>query len=101
MLLGQALILCVLAANCCATINLVKDLLQFNVAGHPVVHKDVEYLFDPNIGVERSRFYQEVNGVYGEKAIERLGLGIDGKENERLQQQKIRDIYLEQNLPVV
>ncbi|KAK5648956.1 hypothetical protein RI129_003848 [Pyrocoelia pectoralis] len=97
MLLVQVLFVFVVIQNCHGTVNLIRDLLQYNVAGHPVVHKEVEYAFDPDDGVKRSQMYQEINGVHGEKAIRRLGLGIDGKEMERLQQQKIRDIYLEQD----
>lgn len=74
-----------------ATIKVVKDLIQFNLLGHPVVHQDVSYPFDPDAGIKRSRLYQEVNGIHGEKAIERLGLGIDGNDYERLLQQRARD----------
>lgn len=58
------------------------------------MHKTVDYPFDPNVGERRSRQYQEVNGIHGEKYIERLGLGIDGNDLERLQQQKVRDNML-------
>lgn len=33
----------------------------------------------------------QVNGHLGEKYIERIGLGIDGHEEERREQQRIRD----------
>lgn len=72
-------------------LTLVRDLVQFNIAGHPVLHKSVEWAFDPEIGIRRSRQYQEVNGRLGEKAIERLGLGIDGYDRERLEKQRSRD----------
>uniref|UniRef100_A0A6P7FYR9 Uncharacterized protein LOC114332379 n=1 Tax=Diabrotica virgifera virgifera TaxID=50390 RepID=A0A6P7FYR9_DIAVI len=71
--------------------NLFKDLIQFNLAGHPVLHKDQLWPFDPDVGKRRSRQYQELNGHFGEKAIERLGLGIDGYDIERLEAQRIRD----------
>ncbi|KAF5272535.1 hypothetical protein FQA39_LY07859 [Lamprigera yunnana] len=63
----------------------------FNALGHPILHQDVEYPFDPNLGKRRARIYQQINGIHGEKAIERLGLGIDGFEYERLIQQRERD----------
>ncbi|XP_022908552.1 uncharacterized protein [Onthophagus taurus] len=72
-------------------INLVKDLVQFNVFGHPFLHKDSKWDFDPEAGHRRSRQYQEINGYHGEKAIERLGLGIDGYDLERLEKQRERD----------
>lgn len=50
-----------------------------------------EWPFDPDVGIKRSRLYQEINGIHGEKAIERLGLGIDGNDELRLAQQRVRD----------
>lgn len=79
-------------ASCtCKPLTLIRDLVQFNIAGHPVLHKEQSWPFDPDIGKRRSRQYQELNGKYGEKAIELLGLGIDGKDQERLAQQRARD----------
>lgn len=82
-----------MAYGSCA-INFVKDLLQYNVFGIPVLHKKQEWTFDPDEGPRRSRQYQELNGRFGEKAIERLGLGVDGFEQERRIQQKQRDLQL-------
>ncbi|KAF7280719.1 uncharacterized protein LOC143200912 [Rhynchophorus ferrugineus] len=82
---------CLVATSNAEPIRIIKDLIQFNVAGHPVLHKTVEWPFDPDVGIRRSRQYQELNGVLGEKAIERLGLGIDGYDRERLIQQRQRD----------
>lgn len=80
---------------CCACgLSIIRDLLQYNGAGIPVLHKTVEYAFDPDVGARRSRLYREVNGNHGEKYIERLGLGIDGRDEERLEQQKQRDAKL-------
>ncbi|KAF2895200.1 hypothetical protein ILUMI_10972 [Ignelater luminosus] len=72
-------------------LTIIRDLLQYNVAGHPIQHKRTEWVFDPDVGIKRARLYQEVNGIHGEKAIERLGLGIDGNDQFRLEQQKTRD----------
>lgn len=72
-------------------LDILRDLLQYNLAGHPVLHKDQNWAFNPDIGKRRSRQYQELNGVLGEKAIERLGLGIDGYDRERLEKQRARD----------
>lgn len=71
--------------------TLIRDLIQFNLAGHPVLHKSVDWPFDPEVGARRARQYQELNGRLGEKAIERLGLGIDGYDRERLAKQRERD----------
>lgn len=82
----------VLVSSGTCTLSTVRDLVQFNVAGHPVLHKTVEWPIDPEIGIRRSRQYQELNGRLGEKAIERLGLGIDGFDRERLEAQRARDV---------
>lgn len=79
-----------LVTNSCA-LTVIRDLIQFNLVGHPVIHKTVDYVFDPDVGKRRSRQYRELNGFHGEKAIERLGLGIDGRDLERLEQQRKRD----------
>jgi hypothetical protein len=84
------LLLGLISSSVC-TVKVVKDLIQFNLAGHPVLHKESTWDFDPEVGARRSRQYQEINGRLGEKAIERLGLGIDGYDKERLIQQRIRD----------
>ncbi|XP_030749146.1 uncharacterized protein LOC115877140 [Sitophilus oryzae] len=85
------LTLCSVILTNAEPLRFVKDFFQFNIAGHPVLHKSVEWLFDPDIGIRRSRQYQEKNGYLGEKAIEKLGLGIDGYDRERLAQQQQRD----------
>ncbi|XP_018321474.1 uncharacterized protein LOC108734412 [Agrilus planipennis] len=71
--------------------KIIRDLIQWNVAGLPVLHKTVSIPFDPDVAIRRSRLYQEVNGYHGEKALERLGLGIDGNDLQRLEQQQTRD----------
>lgn len=77
-------------------LQIIRDLIQFNLAGHPVLHKTVDYPFDPSVGERRSRQYQELNGEHGERYIERLGLGTDGKDLERLEDYKRRDSELYQ-----
>ncbi|XP_045460206.1 uncharacterized protein LOC123670718 [Harmonia axyridis] len=75
----------------CNCIGFIRDLIQFNVAGIPEIHKTSSFPFDPDTGIRKSKQYQELNGRFGEKAIERLGLGNDGKEQERLEEQHRRD----------
>lgn len=70
----------------------IRDFVQFNIAGHPVLHKEQSWPFDGEVAIRRSRQYQELNGIKGEKEIERLGLGIDGLDQERLAQQRARDV---------
>lgn len=92
--------LAVLFVSADCQLQIIRDLLQRNVVGIPILHKDTQWLFDPDVGIKRSRQYQELNGVLGEKAIERLGLGIDGNDLERLEQQRIRDRGLIQKISV-
>lgn len=72
-------------------ISFIRELFSFYGAGPSVVHKTAEWPFDPEVGVRRSRQYRRVYGEHGEKYIERLGLGFDGKEQERLIAQRTRD----------
>ncbi|XP_055707665.1 uncharacterized protein LOC129804425 isoform X2 [Phlebotomus papatasi] len=68
-----------------------KILIQDNVAGAPVIHQQQEFDFDPDVSVKRRQQFYEIHGYRADKLIERLGLGIDGKAQERLIQQRIRD----------
>ncbi|KAJ8935415.1 hypothetical protein NQ314_012834 [Rhamnusium bicolor] len=88
---SKVIILLTLISTSMGTLEVVRDLVEFNLAGHPVLHKATNWPFDPEVGKRRSRQYQELNGVLGEKAIERLGLGIDGYDRERLEKQRVRD----------
>ncbi|CAG9862517.1 unnamed protein product [Phyllotreta striolata] len=90
-MIKKLIILAALLEGCFSSLGFVRDLVEFNVAGHPVLHKDQNWPFDPDVGKRRSRQYQELNGRFGEKAIERLGLGLDGYDRERLQEQRLRD----------
>ncbi|XP_059612644.1 uncharacterized protein LOC132259115 [Phlebotomus argentipes] len=68
-----------------------KILIQDNVAGAPIIHKQQEFDFDPDVSVKRRQQFYDLHGYRADKLIERLGLGIDGKAEERLVQQRIRD----------
>uniref|UniRef100_A0A182IRV0 Uncharacterized protein n=1 Tax=Anopheles atroparvus TaxID=41427 RepID=A0A182IRV0_ANOAO len=72
-------------------VRLLTDFIQNNVAGIPLIHKTEEYDFDPEISKKRRELYYELHGYRGEKVIERLGLGIDGKHRDRLAHQRQRD----------
>ncbi|XP_035787344.1 uncharacterized protein LOC118464249 [Anopheles albimanus] len=72
-------------------VRLLTDFIQNNVAGIPLIHKTEEYEFDPEISKKRRELYYELHGYRGEKVIERLGLGIDGKHHERAEHQRKRD----------
>ncbi|XP_065093791.1 uncharacterized protein LOC135714368 [Ochlerotatus camptorhynchus] len=72
-------------------VRLFTELLQNNVAGIPLIHKTEEFDFDPEVSKKRRDLYYEQHGYRGEKAIERLGLGIDGNHREREAYQRLRD----------
>lgn len=72
-------------------IEAIRDFIQINIAGVPSLHNPTQWDFDPDISLKRRALFEEVNGVKAEKLIERLGVGMDGKEFERREQQNIRD----------
>jgi hypothetical protein len=61
------------------------------VAGVPLTHEVQTYDFNPDVSKERREQFYEVNGYRGEKFITRIGLGVDGKHVERLEEQMKRD----------
>ncbi|XP_044730586.1 uncharacterized protein LOC123293751 [Chrysoperla carnea] len=82
-------IVCLNIVNC--QLNIIKDIIQYNVAGIPLIHKVKRIEFDPDVSLRRRKQFEELHGEKAEKLIERLGLGIDGYADERLQQQRARD----------
>ncbi|KAL2716317.1 hypothetical protein V1478_013993 [Vespula squamosa] len=58
------------------TFNFIRDFIQYNVAGIPVIHQETQWNFDPEIGKKRRARYETENGYHGEKAIAKLGMGI-------------------------
>ncbi|CRL03485.1 CLUMA_CG016161, isoform A [Clunio marinus] len=87
------LTLVVIASNqCeCGVYSLIRDLLQWNVAGIPIIHKTVKWDFDPEVSQKRREQFFELHGYRAGKYLERIGLGIDGKQRERAYQHAIRD----------
>jgi hypothetical protein len=71
--------------------QLVRDFVQYNVGGIPLTHQTQTYDFDPDIALKRREQFVELNGDKSEKLIERIGLGVDGKQQERLAAQQARD----------
>lgn len=72
-------------------VEIIRNLIQNNLVGLPVIHQTSEWEFDPEVALKRRELFQSANGFRGEKLIERIGLGIDGHHNERLAQQQARD----------
>lgn len=59
--------------------------------GHPVIHDRKIWIFDPDVSLKRRKTFINLHGDKGEKLIERLGLGIDGRDEERLIVQSQKD----------
>ncbi|XP_012226142.1 uncharacterized protein [Linepithema humile] len=59
--------------------RLLHDVVQWNIAGIPVVHKKTEWDFDPEVGKLRRIRYEQENGRFGEYAIAKIGMGIGYK----------------------
>lgn len=83
----------VAVTNVCADgpIAILRNLIQNNLLGVPAVHEVTEWDFDPEVAIKRRELFQRTNGFRGEDLIERIGLGVDGLHNERLQIQQQRD----------
>lgn len=75
-----------------AIVKLLTTLIRDNVAGQPVIHQTQYWPFDPNEGPKRSVQFEAHNGRRSYYLIERLGLGNDGRQDERKYQQMIRDL---------
>ncbi|CAG9122316.1 unnamed protein product [Plutella xylostella] len=69
----------------------VKSFIQTNLVGLPVLHDKQSWSFDPDVSLRRRKQFIDLHGDKGERLIERLGLGIDGYSEERLQRQRQRD----------
>lgn len=75
----------------CDPIGPVRSFIQTNFVGLPVIHDKQTWIFDPDVSLKRRKQFIELNGDKGDRLIERLGLGIDGNEDERLERQRKRD----------
>ncbi|CAH1711973.1 unnamed protein product [Chironomus riparius] len=75
----------------CGVFSLVRDILQWNVAGLPLIHQKTEWDFDPEVAQKRREQFYEIHGYRAAKYLERIGQGIDGRHREREHEQAIRD----------
>ncbi|GBP45304.1 hypothetical protein EVAR_29052_1 [Eumeta japonica] len=69
----------------------IRGFIQANLVGKPVIHGIQTWIFDPDVSLRRRTQFETLHGVKGEYLIERLGLGVDGFEEERLRKQRQRD----------
>ncbi|XP_028170868.1 uncharacterized protein LOC114360369 [Ostrinia furnacalis] len=69
----------------------IENFIRTNFVGHPVIHDQQTWIFDPDISLKRRKQFVELNGDKSVYLIERLGLGIDGRADERLAKQRQRD----------
>lgn len=69
----------------------IGNFIRTNLVGQPVIHDHQTWIFDPDLSLRRRKQFIELNGDKGVYLIERLGLGIDGRADERLQKQRQRD----------
>ncbi|KAH8252829.1 hypothetical protein KR032_001994, partial [Drosophila birchii] len=73
-------------------IRLITETLQNNVAGEPILHERTNWDFDPEAAKRARSLYYEKNGFRSSKFIERLGVGLDGRHEERRHEQGERDV---------
>ncbi|KOX70538.1 hypothetical protein WN51_02594 [Melipona quadrifasciata] len=60
--------------------SFIHDLIQYNVAGIPLIHEQTQWDFNPEDGKQRRIRYEKENGRHGEIAIEKIGMGVGNKE---------------------
>lgn len=92
---------CIVAASImCVTatvegpLTIIKNLIQGNLAGVPVIHEHTLWDFDPEVSLKRRELFEQTHGFRGERLIERMGLGLDGLHDTRLAEQRARDVGL-------
>lgn len=73
--------------------GILYTLLRDNVAGAPVVHQKQDWSFDPDVGLRRRAEFQRMHGYRGYNLVAQAGLGEDGRQEERRQQQAYRDSF--------
>ncbi|XP_012157810.1 uncharacterized protein LOC101456629 [Ceratitis capitata] len=91
-LIALTIILSVLSHSEAFVVRLLTETLQNNVAGEPITHVRTEWDFDPEVSQKRRVLFYETHGYRAAKFIERIGLGLDGREEERRAAQQVRDI---------
>lgn len=70
----------------------IISLIQNNVLGTAEFHRQQSWPFDPNVSARRTHEFVALHGDKSERLIERIGLGLDGRQQERREQQVVRDI---------
>ncbi|XP_076238713.1 uncharacterized protein LOC143181908 [Calliopsis andreniformis] len=70
---------CISSAEPVSIFSFIHDLIQYNVAGVPLIHEKTQWNFDPEVGKQRRGRYEEENGRHGEIAIAKIGMGIGYK----------------------
>nr|XP_036223263.1 uncharacterized protein LOC106615716 [Bactrocera oleae] len=86
------IVLTILPQSETSVVRLLTETLQNNVAGEPITHVRTEWDFDPEVSQKRRALFYEANGYRAAKFIERIGLGLDGHEEERRAEQQARDV---------
>ncbi|XP_050327384.1 uncharacterized protein LOC126757488 [Bactrocera neohumeralis] len=86
------IVLTTLSQSEASVVRLLTETLQNNVAGEPITHVRTEWDFDPEVSQKRRALFYETHGYRAAKFIERIGLGIDGHEEERRAEQRARDV---------
>jgi len=74
----------------------IIGLIQNNVLGSAEFHRQQSWPFDPNVSARRTHEFVALHGDKSERLIERIGLGQDGRQEERREQQAVRDILYDQ-----
>lgn len=71
--------------------QIVRDLIQYNLAGPPVFHETTQWDFDPKAGKQRRIQYEKNNGRFGERAIAELGTYGNYEHGRTIEAKSIKD----------
>ncbi|VVC42066.1 Hypothetical protein CINCED_3A012723 [Cinara cedri] len=71
------------------------SLIQNNALGRPDYYKTQSWPFDPDVSARRAPEFIALHGNKSEKLIERIGLGVNGRQYEHREQQLVRDFMFD------
>lgn len=97
--LGSAILLTRVPSCHSVIVRLVYDLVRNNLIGRPEFYKDQKWPLDPEAGARRQPDFVKVHGYHSANTIEKLGLGTDGYQEIRREQQRLRDLGVPTQLP--
>ncbi|KAI5710934.1 hypothetical protein M8J76_004695 [Diaphorina citri] len=97
--IGSAILLVQVPSAQSVIVKLAYDLIRNNLIGTPEFFREQKWHFDPDVGARRMPEFTKVHGYHSAITIEKLGLGTDGYQELRREEQRIRDLGVPTQLP--